>query len=233
MLITPIASGSTGNAYHVTDGVSSLLLDAGVPLAKIQQGCGFKTSRLAGCLVTHSHGDHIKGAKDLARIGVEVYASRGALEHKALSGHRFHPVKALESFQIPGWDILPFDVEHDAPEPLGFLIRSRATAEKLLYFTDTYYIRYKFEGLTHIMMEANYDPQSMEENVMTGRVNLARAKRTVRSHMSIDTVLLTLKALDLSCMQQIWLLHLSNDNSRADEFKRKVEELTGKEVYIC
>ena len=49
-----------------------------------------------------------------------------------------HPVKALEEFQLGTFQVLPFDVEHDVPEPLGFLLTSTATGEKLLYFTDTY-----------------------------------------------------------------------------------------------
>lgn len=233
MKIIPIASGSTGNAYHVSDGQTPILLDAGLPISKIQKGCGFHASQLAGCLVTHSHGDHIKGAKDLAGIGVDIYASQGAITHSSLTGHRIHAVKALEPFSIGTWDVMPFDVEHDAPEPLGFLLRSIQTGEKLLYFTDTCFVRYRFRGLTHILMEANYDPGSMVENVRTGRINQHRAKRTVGSHMSIDTVMAMLKNMELDRLQEVWLLHLSNDNSKAEEFKRKVQELTGKEVYIC
>ena len=45
MLINPIASGSSGNAYYISDGQSSLLLDAGIPLAQIQAGCGYKVSQ--------------------------------------------------------------------------------------------------------------------------------------------------------------------------------------------
>lgn len=52
--------------------------------------------------------------------------------------------------------MLPVKTEHDAKEPLGFLIYSRTTREKLLFATDTYYIRYRFPGLTHIMIECNY-----------------------------------------------------------------------------
>lgn len=48
MLINPIASGSSGNAYYISDGQSSLLLDAGIPLAQIQAGCGYKVSQLSG-----------------------------------------------------------------------------------------------------------------------------------------------------------------------------------------
>lgn len=233
MKITPIASGSSGNAYHITDGRSSLLLDAGIPLAKIQEGCGYTVTRLSGCLVTHAHGDHVKAAKSLARLGVNIYTSQGTIDAAGLAGHRIHRVKSQEAFTAGTFKIMPFDVEHDVPEPLGFLIRSEITQEKLLYFTDTYFIRYRFVGLTHIMMEANYDPEEMEQNVKSGRIDVSRAKRTVTSHMSIDTVLKTLEAFDLSHLQQVYLLHLSNDNSRAEEFKRRVQALTGRETYIC
>lgn len=233
MLIRPIASGSSGNCYYINDGYSELLLDAGIPLAKIQAGCGYRVTRVDGCLVTHAHGDHVKAAKDLAKLGVNVYTSQGTIEKAGLTGHRIHRVKALEPLHIGGWEVLPFDVEHDAPEPLGFLMRSTATQEKLLYFTDTYYVRYRFAGLTHIMMEANYDPETMERNVLAGRIDASRAKRTIGSHMSIDTAIKTLASFDLSRLQQVYLLHLSNDNSQADAFKRRVQALTGKEVYLC
>lgn len=233
MLINPIASGSSGNAYYISDGHSSLLLDAGISLAQIQAGCGYKVSQLSGCLVTHGHGDHAKAAQALARLGVNIYTSHGTAEMAKLKGHRIRTVQALKSFSAGTFEVLPFDVEHDVPEPLGFLIRSTATQEKLLYFTDTYYIRYTFVGLTHIMMEANYDPDTMEQNVREGRVDVSRAKRTIGSHMSIDTVIKTLESFDLSRLQQIYLLHLSNDNSQAADFKRRVQALTGKEVYLC
>ena len=233
MLINPIASGSSGNAYYISDGQSSLLLDAGISLAQIQAGCGYKVSQLSGCLVTHGHGDHVKAAQALARLGVNIYTSHGTSEMAKLKGHRIRTVQALKSFSAGTFDVLPFDVEHDVPEPLGFLIRSTVTQEKLLYFTDTYYIRYTFVGLTHIMMEANYDPDTMEQNVKEGRVDVSRAKRTIGSHMSIDTVIKTLESFDLSRLQQIYLLHLSNDNSQAADFKRRVQALTGKEVYLC
>jgi phosphoribosyl 1,2-cyclic phosphodiesterase len=233
LIIKPIASGSSGNAYYVSDGHSKLLLDAGIPLAQIQRGCGYTVTSLSGCLVTHAHGDHVKGAKDLAKMGVDVYASQGTIDKAELAGHRIHPVKALEPVKIGTYEVLPFDVEHDAPEPLGFLMRSTETQEKLLYFTDTYYVKYRFVGLTHIMMEANYDPETMEQNVRSGRIDVKRAKRTIGSHMSIDTVMQTLSTFDLSRLQQVYLLHLSNDNSLADDFKRRVQALTGREVYLC
>ena len=95
MKIQILASGSSGNAYIIGDGETSLLLDAGIPLKAIQTGSGFRVRQLAGCFITHSHKDHSKAAKDLARLGVDIYTSAGTIEACGLSGHRIHAVKAL------------------------------------------------------------------------------------------------------------------------------------------
>ena len=42
-----------------------------------------------------------------------------------------------------------------------------------------------------------------------------------------------LKANDLSKVQQIWLLHLSDGNSDEKRFKREIQELTGKPTFIA
>lgn len=233
MIIRPIASGSSGNAYYISDGKSSLLLDAGIPLARIQAGCGYCVSKLSGCLITHAHSDHVKSAKNLAKLGVNIYTSQGTIDMANLNGHRINRVKALEQFEAGTFTILPFDVEHDVPEPLGFLVYSKETKEKLLYLTDTYYIRYIFKGLTHILIEANYDLDVLLSNIRINYMDSGRAKRVITSHMSIDTTIQTLKSFDLSLVKQIYLLHLSNDNSNAELFKERVQAITGKEVYIC
>lgn len=233
MIVKPIASGSSGNAYYISDGKSSLLLDAGIPLARIQAGCGYCVSKLSGCLITHAHSDHVKSAKNLAKLGVNIYTSQGTIDMANLNGHRINRVKALEQFEAGTFKILPFDVEHDVPEPLGFLVYSKETKEKLLYLTDTYYIRYIFKGLTHILIEANYDPDVLLSNIRINYMDSGRAKRVITSHMSIDTTIQTLKSFDLSLVKQIYLLHLSNDNSNTELFKERVQAITGKEVYIC
>lgn len=232
MEIKVIASGSSGNSYHISDGASSLLLDAGVPLPKIQEGCGYRVSELSGCLITHGHGDHVKAATALSKLGVNIYTSQGTIDMAKLTGHRIKRVEARKAFQVGSFTVLPFDVEHDAPETLGFLVQSTVTGEKLLYVTDTMYLRYTFVGLTHIMIEANYDPEVMAAKVRDGELNTSRAKRTIGSHMSIETTIKTLNSIGLSKVKQIYLLHLSGDNSKAEDFRHRVQALTGKEVYV-
>jgi phosphoribosyl 1,2-cyclic phosphodiesterase len=117
-------------------------------------------------------------------------------------------------------------------EPVGFLLVNQA-GEKLLYATDTYYIKYRFRGLTHIMIEANYSLDILRSNVENGTVAPELKNRLLRSHFSLENVKECLKANDLRNVKEIWLLHLSDGNSDAERFKREIQELTGKEVYVA
>ncbi len=229
---TPFASGSTGNCYRITDGRTPLLLECGIKYKEIQKSLTFRVSEVAGCLVSHEHQDHCKAIKDLMRAGIDCYMSRGTAEALGMKGHRLHIIKAKEHFNIGSWTVLPFDTRHDAEEPLGFLMANQ-DGEKLLYATDTYYIKYKFSGLTHIAIECNYSLDILRANVEAGLVEPVLKNRILKSHFSLENVKEFLKANDLSKVQEIWLLHLSNGNSDAERFKREIQSLTGKPVYIA
>ena len=126
--------------------------------------------------------------------------------------------------------LLPFQQNYDTT---GFLLTSAATGEKLLYFTDTYFVRYRFTGLTHIMAECNYSKEGLEHSVREGYIPIERVPRLMKSHMSLEHLLEMLRANDLRKVRQIYLLHLSADNSEEDRFRREVQRLTGAEVYVC
>jgi len=166
------------------------------------------------------------------RAGIDCYMSQGTAEALEVSGHRVHIIKARQQFRIGTWTILPFDTQHDAQEPLGFLLANQA-GDKLLYATDTYYIKYKFRGLTHIMIECNYAADILKTNVKAGLVEQALKNRILKSHFSLENVKNFLKANDLSKIQEIWLLHMSDGNSDEARFKREIQELTGKMVFVA
>ncbi|MGX9931986.1 MBL fold metallo-hydrolase [Virgibacillus salarius] len=230
--IKTIASSSKGNCYYVTDGSSPLLLEVGIRYSDIRKALNFNTRDIQGCLVTHEHGDHSKGINDFLKSGINVYMSQGTKESLEIEHHRIKTVKAKQQFQLGTWTILPFEVEHDVLEPLGFLLQNKA-GEKLLFATDTYYIRYKFKGLTHLLIECNYSLDILNQNIVEGRVHKGMKKRLLRSHFSLENVKEFLKANDLSNVQEIHLLHLSDSNSSEELFKREIQELTGKLVYIA
>lgn len=230
--ITPLASSSAGNAYRVTDGKTALLLEAGIRYKDIQRALQFKVSGLSGCLISHEHGDHSKAASDLMKAGINVYASAGTFEALKLTGHRAKTVRAIEQFNIGTWTVLPFDVQHDVSEPMGFLIANQ-DGDKLLFATDTYYIKYRFEGLTHLLIECNYSETILNANIAAGHVPAIMKSRLIRSHFSLENMKDFIRANDMSRVQEIWLIHLSDSNSNADLFKRELQELTGRPIYIA
>ncbi len=232
MKIKALASSSKGNCYWISDGNTAVLLECGLPLLEIQRALGFQLSKVAGCLVSHEHGDHAKAIRHVAKVGVDIFASSGTIAAVGLEGHRLHVIRAREQFRLGTWTVLPFDTVHDATEPLGFLLASKS-GEKLLFATDTAYIRYRFTNLTHLMIEANYHLPILKAAIAAGLVDESVRRRILHSHMSLTTALEFLQANDLSKLQAIWLMHLSDFNSDAEMFKRAVQEVTGKPVYVA
>lgn len=229
--ITALASGSKGNCYRVTDGHTPLLLECGINYRDIQKGFNFRMSEVAGCLITHEHGDHCKAIKDVLKAGIDCYMSEGTAEALGVTHHRMKTVQGQQQFTIGTWTILPFDVQHDVSEPLGFLLANQ-TGEKLLFATDTYYIKYRFSGLSHIMVECNYSMEILNQNILDGSVPPVMKKRLMHSHFSLENVKEFLKANNLSQVQEIWLLHLSDSNSDETLFKNEIQALTGKIVRV-
>ena len=228
MDIKVIASGSNGNAYLIGDGRTRLLLDAGIPFKRIQIGCGFRTSTMDACLVTHRHGDHAAAIPKLIQRGMTVCSNADvAARYKGvqeLTERKEHPIGTFR--------ILPFEAEHDVP-CYGYQVTSEETGEKLVYITDSAYVRYTFTGLTHIMIEANYAEDIMLGNVRDEKIPFSLAERVAGMHMSINTLLDLLRANDMTKVRQIYLLHLSDNNSDAERFKKLVQQETGAEVYIA
>ena len=234
MKLKILGSSSSGNCYLIEATPNEkLILDAGVNFKDVQRELNFNFKGIQGVLVTHEHMDHLKYAPKFALNGMNIYASKGTFSKLDLKGHRFKTIKALEQFTIGNFIILPFDTQHDAIEPLGFLIQYKPTGEKLLYATDTYYIKYKFSKLNYLLLECNYIKEIAKENVENGVINKSRYMRLLESHFSLNNLLKFLQANDLTNAKNIILCHLSNDNSNEKIMKDKVYEQTGVPALIA
>ena len=170
--------------------------------------------------------------QDLTKAGIDVYMSQGTADALGATGHRIKIVRAGKQVGIGTFAVLPFETEHDAPEPLGFLLASEAGG-KLLYLTDSAYCRYRFRGLTHIMLECNYAEDILRANVANGSVPAEMKRRLLRTHFSLESVKELLRANDLSRVREIWLMHISSSNGDAAFFKKEVQKITGKPVFIA
>ncbi len=223
MDIRPIASGSSGNAYHLRDETTQVLVECGLRWPAIRQALAFRTSDLDGCLISHEHGDHAKSVRDVIRAGIDCYMTAKTAAALNVTGHRVHHIDG--QFTVGQWTVRPFRTIHDAADPVGFLIA--AGSARVLYATDTAYLPNRFKGLTHVMVECNYDGELLRENVAAGQIHRSQQHRQLWSHMRLDTVLEFLRKTDLSACREIWLLHLSSRNADAERFKKAVQRQTG------
>jgi phosphoribosyl 1,2-cyclic phosphodiesterase len=227
----PIASGSSGNSHLIkTDGASGLI-DIGIPWKRIQEAVGFTASSLDFVLVTHRHLDHSGYIKEAIKAGVDVYAIKDVWNSNNISSHRIHTITPMKQFQIKNLTILPFSVPHDV-ENVGFLIADDR-GNKMLYLTDCFYSPFRFKNLTLIAVECNYSLDILKRNVEAGLVPKELKSRLLKSHFSLENVKKFLQANDLSKVQEIWLLHLSEQNSCEKRFKEEVQKITGKPTYIA
>ena len=230
MNFTPIASSSKGNTYLLeSPGAAPVLLEAGIPIKSLREKLwshGVRLSDLAGCLVSHSHGDHARGVKDILKAGVDVWTSiETATELGIESHHRFNDLSSGVKTTIGTWTVLPFDLHHDVPTQ-GFFIRA-PDGERLLFVPDTSYIRDRFSAINILAIECNHVADILSENIQEGNIPSAVGRRVRRNHMSLDSVIGMLKANDLSRCREIWLLHLSDGNSDEARMIRTVQEQTG------
>jgi len=212
-------SSSMGNLYTVTAANGKrLLIECGVPWAKLEKALGFNLRGIEACLLTHEHNDHSKAFKNVMQAGINIFASAGTWE--ALSNGlqrvwRRARIVANESIvHTESFDILAFKVVHDAAEPLGYVVREKATEELLLFVTDTALLEQRFiYQFSIIAIGCSYDNDILAERVERNEINETLAKRLLTSHPEKSWVIRYLKDYcDLSKCREIILLHCSGEN---------------------
>lgn len=226
MRLHVIGSSSKGNGYVLESGKEALVIEMGFPLSEVKKALSFNMSMVKGCLVSHRHGDHAKYVQLAVEAGIHTIAPQDVFNGIQISvySHFCHAAKAMKGYWVGGFRVLPLSMHHDVP-CFGYVV-SHEDFGKLLFATDTETIDYNVEGLNCIMVEANYDADTLATNVENGTTNAIVANRTRRTHMCIDTTIDFLKRTDLAKVSKIVLMHLSENNSRED-FKDRVQAQTG------
>jgi len=233
MLLKVIGSESLGNSYILQSEEDVLIIECGIKFIEVKKALDFDISKVVGCLVSHVHADHIGYIEQYLEAGIPVYCSEGtrdAFKFKKLS----RPIirQAGKAFMVGNFKIVAFDVQHDAPQPFGFVI-NHPDMGNLVFLTDSYYSKFKFANINHWMIESNYSDEIINSKVASGSVHYAQANRVSTSHMSIQTCQDMLRANDLSKTKNIVLIHLSSSNSDSRKFKEEVIRLTGINTVVA
>lgn len=236
MRLKIINSNSKGNCYLLESESETLLIECGVRFDLIQRAAGWRLNKIVGCIVTHSHADHCSGIKELSYAGIDIYATAGTCEELSEkfnpNPYRLHARHTELPFSLGSFRVIPFKTIHDTKEPCGFLIHHPETGV-VLFLTDTVFSPFTFKGLNNVIVEANYCESILEEKRQSGATIAMLRDRVIESHMSLQNCKQLLAANDLSHVNNIVLIHLSDSHSHAERFKQEVRELTGKPVFIA
>lgn len=233
MKLKILGSGSTGNCYILENENEALVIECGVKFSDVKKALKFNLRKVTAALVSHSHNDHAGYIKDFVKSGITVLAPVEVFEAKGINSQASF-IRSLEpnkAYKVGNFKIIPFELSHDV-RCFGYLISHEETGT-ILFATDTYKIPYEFAGINNILIEANYCEDIVYQNIFNNRLNAIHQDRVEHSHMSIQNTLKLLENTDLSAVNNIILIHLSDGNSNAKNFKSKVESQTAKSVYIA
>lgn len=232
MLLKVLGSSSAGNCYLLDGETECLVLEAGLPFKDVKKALDFNVNKIVGVVASHSHKDHFGHAEDYLKSGIKVYANKET--HKTLSKEYDSQIiiRAGYWYQIGGFNVTVFECEHDV-ECFGYIIKHDEMGS-LLFATDTSFIKYNFKklNLNHIMIEANYSGKMVNEYLEKGAIDRTRVNRIMQTHMELETAKEFIKANKTASLDSITLLHLSDGNSNAEQFKREIQEVVGNTVKV-
>ena len=230
MELIVIGSSSKGNGYVLNGTQEALCIEAGTKLIEAKKALNFDLRKVRGCIVTHEHNDHSRYAKDYAEGGIHVLALAQVLDAKGITRNAT-AITLGNAYRLGGFVVTPFALQHDVP-CVGWVVQHDECG-KVVFITDTYACQYRFKGVNNYLLECNYSDEILEANVAAGRVQPAMRDRLLTSHLELSNCIRYLQTSDLSQVQKVVLIHLSDGNSNETQFVQQVREATGKRVYAA
>ncbi len=224
MKLMNIASGSSGNVTFVGTENTSVLIDAGISMKKIEEGMnsiGMSARDLDAIMITHEHSDHIKGLGVLSRkYGIPIYATQGTIKGIGentsvgrIDNELYNVISTDISFQVGDLTIEPHSIWHDAYEPVCYSIsdgKSKAAiATDLGDFND--YLVKCLSDSDMLLIEANHDIRMLEAGPYP--YDLKRRILGQKGHLSNEASGRFIRKLLNDHIKTIILGHLSKDNN--------------------
>lgn len=209
-----LSSGSRGNSTIIWDENDLIIIDCGISLKKFSE----KTSELGienlekSIFISHEHSDHSSGARAISRkLKADVYSRNKTLDKIRLDrGYGINGEVAIGNFTI-----MPVSVNHDAVDPVVYVIRNRGI--KISVVSDLGIMNGELldamQGSDIMAIEANHDPEMLRTGPYTEMLKIRI--RSDHGHLSNEQ---TAEAIYESASDntRIVLTHLSEKNNTPD-----------------
>lgn len=214
MKLKVLNSGSSGNCYILENKTEALIIETGIAFKEVKIALDFDISKIVGVAVSHIHSDHSKSVNEYEKTGIPVF--------KPYESEMERQVRKYGEFVIKS-----FPLVHDVP-CFGFLIH-HPECGKVLYASDTEYIRYRFKNLNHILVEANYDRDLLAD----AEESIEKRNHVLSGHMEIGTACEFLRINRNPDLRNVVLLHLSEDNADPNKFRNMATRILECPVYTA
>ena len=217
-----IASGSKGNCIFIGTENTKILIDAGISGKKAEQGLaelGVSGDEIDAVFVTHEHNDHVDGIGVLSRrYEIPIYATEGTWENMpekigSIRESNKRTVYANEYCAFNEFSICPFNIPHDAAQPVGYRInaydKTLTIATDIGHITDD--VMQNCKDCDLLLLESNHDVNM----VHNGPYPYPLKRRVLGDfgHLSNENCGKVLTDICSSRLKYVILGHLSGENN--------------------
>ena len=235
-----LGSGSSGNAtlVHASSGTTSttVLVDCGLGIRALERRAleaGVLLADIDAIFITHEHSDHIGCARSLARKHrIPVWMSEGT--HRGLREGDFEGLLRIavhgQAIAVGDLRLHPFDVPHDAGEPLQ--LHCTDGDARLGLLTDLGHVPPEvidqLAGCGTVLLECNHDADLLAN----GPYPWFLKKRVGGDfgHLANAAAAEAAIALQARGLKQVVAAHLSRQNNRPDLARESLARALGWEI---
>jgi phosphoribosyl 1,2-cyclic phosphodiesterase len=245
--VSILASGSSGNITLLETQKTRLLIDAGLGKKETVERLkkfGNEIDRVDGILITHEHGDHCNGLPQMLGLWkAPLYVTELTMDalHRALPdrlGKRLQGVETIHAgqrFCVGDIEIHPFQIEHDAADPIGFTFRSGGV--KMALATDlgkiTELVKRHLRDSDCVVLESNHEPDMLKYGPYPWPVKQrVMGTRGHLSNHSVSEYLADADGFD-GRARYLVLAHLSEENNNPHTAMQSAQEALDRRPGEC
>jgi len=229
--LTALGSGSGGNAYVLHSPHGNYMVDAGFSRKELccrMEKCGIAPESIRAVIISHEHGDHVKGCRVFCnKFNIPAYMAGAVADY--LDRRNELPENVVEflpgsGFELPGVSVMPFSISHDAKDPVGF--KFMVQESKIALATDLGCLEKHIIKHLHnadiLVLEANYDLKMLLESDRSNE--LKHRIRGRGGHLDNRTAAQCLREVLGPRTRSLLLAHISSECNNRELLHSVIEQ---------
>lgn len=229
--VCALASGSSGNCFYVSDGATSILIDAGISAKQIIErltSIGHDPNRIDAIFITHEHIDHIRGADVFSRyFDVPIYATGKTLKEAFICSKEelVNSIKNDEEIKIGNLVVKAFPKSHNAVDPVFYVVSKGR--KNISVITDAGHccknITENVNDSDFLFIESNHDVEMLERGPYP--YHLKKLIGGDSGHLSNKQAALCVLEHASSKLRKVVLSHVSRTNNTPEIAMKTFDKL--------